>query len=35
MVLDDKIGILFSGDAILSTPTLVIDGFQAVSTRIY
>ena len=27
MVLDDKIGILFSGDAILSTPTLVIDGF--------
>lgn len=27
MVLDDKTGILFSGDAILSTPTLVIDGF--------
>ena len=28
MVLDDKIGILFSGDAILSTPTLVIDGLD-------
>lgn len=29
MVLDDKTGILFSGDAILSTPTLVIDGFPS------
>ena len=30
MVIDSKTGILFSGDAILSTPTLVIDGFPAV-----
>ena len=29
MLLDDKTGILFSGDAILSTPTLVIDGFPS------